>query len=59
MWSEVPFNLKELNLFSTKEKGSGVGLPTCRKLVEAWGGNLQLQSKVGEGTRFTFGVPRA
>jgi signal transduction histidine kinase len=45
--------------FTTKEKGSGVGLPTCRKLVEAWGGNLQLQSKVGEGTRFTFGVPRA
>jgi signal transduction histidine kinase len=45
--------------FTTKEKGSGVGLPTCRKLVEAWGGNLQLQSKPGEGTRFTFGVPRA
>ncbi len=45
--------------FTTKDKGSGVGLPTCRKLVEAWGGKLQLQSKVGEGTRFTFGVPRA
>lgn len=45
--------------FTTKEKGSGVGLPTCKRLVEAWGGTLQLQSKVGEGTRFTFGVPRA
>lgn len=45
--------------FTTKDKGSGVGLPTCRKLVEAWGGKLQLQSKLGEGTRFTFGVPRA
>jgi signal transduction histidine kinase len=45
--------------FTTKDKGSGVGLPTCRKLVEAWGGKLQLQSRPGEGTRFTFGVPRA
>ncbi|HVI00321.1 MAG TPA: HAMP domain-containing sensor histidine kinase [Enhygromyxa sp.] len=45
--------------FTTKEKGSGVGLPTCKRLVEAWGGTLQLQSKLGEGSRFTFGVPRA
>ena len=45
--------------FTTKERGSGVGLPTCKRLVEAWGGTLQLQSKAGEGTRFTFGVPRA
>jgi signal transduction histidine kinase len=45
--------------FTTKEKGSGVGLPTCKRLVEAWGGTLQLQSKPGEGARFTFGVPRA
>lgn len=45
--------------YTTKEKGSGVGLPTCRRLVEGWGGELQLQSKVGEGTKFTFGVPRA
>ena len=45
--------------FTTKERGSGVGLPTCKRLVEAWGGTLQLQSKPGEGTRFTFAVPRA
>ncbi|PRQ08006.1 sensor histidine kinase [Enhygromyxa salina] len=45
--------------FTTKAKGSGVGLPTCRRLVEGWGGNLQLQSIMGQGTRFTFGVPRA
>lgn len=45
--------------FTTKERGSGVGLPTCKRLVEGWGGTLQLQSKPGEGSRFTFGVPRA
>ncbi len=44
--------------FTTKDKGSGVGLPVCRRLVGEWGGTLQLQSKPGEGTRFTFGIPR-
>ncbi|NVB38678.1 HAMP domain-containing histidine kinase [Pseudenhygromyxa sp. WMMC2535] len=45
--------------FTTKDKGSGVGLPVCRRLIEEWGGSLQLQSRVGVGTRFTFGIPRA
>ena len=58
----IPLDLqsKIFDLFyTTKETGSGVGLPTCKRLVEGWGGDLQLQSQVGEGTRFTFGVPRA
>lgn len=45
--------------FTTKDKGSGVGLPVCRRLIGEWGGSLQLHSKPGEGTRFTFGIPRA
>ena len=45
--------------FTTKDKGSGVGLPVCRRLVEEWGGQLQMYSRAGVGTRFTFGVPRA
>jgi signal transduction histidine kinase len=45
--------------FTTKEKGSGVGLPVCRRLIGEWGGSLQLHSKPSEGTRFTFGIPRA
>lgn len=56
--SEMQSKIFDL-FYTTKEKGSGVGLPTCRRLVEGWGGELQLQSKIGEGTRFTFGVPRA
>ncbi|EDM78107.1 developmental sensor histidine kinase SasS [Plesiocystis pacifica SIR-1] len=48
--------------FTTKEKGSGVGLPVCRRLVEEWGGTLQVQSRPGSNaqftTQFTFGVPR-
>ncbi|HRQ77449.1 MAG TPA: HAMP domain-containing sensor histidine kinase [Gemmatimonadaceae bacterium] len=34
--------------------GTGLGLALCRKLVAAMGGELQLETAVGEGTRFKF-----
>ncbi len=34
--------------------GTGLGLAMCRKLVEAMGGELQLETKPGWGTRFFF-----
>ncbi len=36
--------------------GSGLGLSICRPLVEAMGGTLQVQSRVGEGSTFSFDV---
>ncbi len=36
--------------------GSGLGLSICRKLVEAMGGELQVETEEGKGTRFTFQV---
>jgi len=44
--------------FSTKEGGTGLGLPTARRIVEELGGELRLQSELGRGTRFTLSVPR-
>jgi len=44
--------------FSTKEGGTGLGLPTTRRIVEELGGEMRLQSEVGRGTRFTLSVPR-
>lgn len=46
--------------FSTKEGGSGLGLPTARKGIEAHGGRIDVQSEVGHGTQFTieFPIPR-
>lgn len=38
--------------------GSGLGLTIARKLVEAHGGSISAESRPGEGTSFTFTVPR-
>jgi signal transduction histidine kinase len=43
--------------FSTKPGGSGLGLPTARKVLEAHGGSLRVQSQIGRGTCFTLRLP--
>lgn len=37
--------------------GSGLGLPIARHIVEAHGGRIWAESKVGEGSTFTFTLP--
>lgn len=43
--------------YTTKHGGSGLGLPTARKVVEAHGGTINVQSEVGRGTQFTLEFP--
>lgn len=43
--------------FSTKEKGSGLGLPLVKRLVTAHGGTITFKSKVRHGTSFTITFP--
>jgi signal transduction histidine kinase len=43
--------------FSTKRGGSGLGLPTTKKIVEAHGGRILCQSEPGRGTQFTIELP--
>jgi signal transduction histidine kinase len=43
--------------YSTKSGGSGLGLPTARKIIEGHGGRIQVQSEIGKGTQFTVELP--
>jgi len=43
--------------YSTKDKGSGLGLPTARKIIEAHGARIDVQSELGHGTQFTIEFP--
>lgn len=43
--------------YSTKNGGSGLGLPTARKIIEAHGGRISVQSEVGQGTKFMLEFP--
>jgi two-component system, NtrC family, sensor kinase len=48
-------------LFTTKPlgKGTGLGLPILREIVEAHGGAVRLESRPGEGTTAVVRLPRA
>ena len=46
--------------FTTKRKtgGTGLGLPLCRNVVTAHGGEIQVSSEPGRGSTFTVLIPR-
>ena len=44
--------------YSTKNGGSGLGLPTARKIIEAHGGLISVQSELDCGTKFTLEFPQ-
>ena len=45
-------------LFTTKAKGIGMGLPIVNRIVERHEGQLEVTSKVGEGTTFSLRLHR-
>ena len=43
--------------YSTKPSGSGLGLATVQRIVEAHGGHVTVASEPSRGTRFTISLP--
>lgn len=44
--------------FSTKEVGTGLGLPIAKKIIESHGGSLRLSSQEGKGTKIIIHLPQ-
>ncbi len=40
-----------------EKRGMGLGLSICREIVQAHGGEIQVESTMEQGTRFTFNLP--
>lgn len=43
--------------FTTKEHGTGLGLPICNQIVAEHDGQIKVESKEGKGTTFTVIIP--
>ncbi|MGE0480224.1 MAG: protoglobin domain-containing protein [Phycisphaerae bacterium] len=43
--------------FTTKARGTGLGLPICQKIADAHGGRLEIRSVVGKGTTVIVVLP--
>ena len=43
--------------YTSRENGTGLGLALCRKIVDAHGGTIELESAPGEGTEFVLTFP--
>ncbi|MBP2683139.1 MAG: multi-sensor signal transduction histidine kinase, partial [Deltaproteobacteria bacterium] len=57
--SETDRGLLFRPFFTTRERGVGMGLAICRRIVEENGGSISVESIPGKGSRFVVKLPEA
>ena len=45
-------------LFTTRQVGTGLGLVSCKSIVEKHGGKISVQTELGKGTTFIIQLPK-
>ena len=57
-FSQVFEKFKQIsNTLGYATRGTGLGLPICREIVEQHGGRIWVESTVGVGSTFSFVIP--
>ncbi len=51
------FTTKPIEAGEGEPTGTGLGLPSCKKMVESYGGKIEVDSTKGVGTKFTICLP--
>jgi len=57
----VPENIRDAvftPFVTSKDRGTGLGLPFARKIIESHGGSITLESQTGQGTKIRFTLPQ-
>ena len=45
-------------LFTTRQIGTGLGLVSCKSIVEKHGGTIEIRTQIGKGTTFIITLPK-
>ncbi|MBN1246312.1 MAG: GAF domain-containing protein, partial [Anaerolineae bacterium] len=56
-WPQLFEKFQQVPNIRGRRRGTGLGLPFCRLVVEAHGGKIWVDSRVGEGSTFLFTLP--